>query len=699
MARKSKQQLRDDTVKAVVELVKDFEEETQHIRIKWRDNHQMFECGTVFEGKADWQSDFSINKLGNSIRAAQAKLKRILIHNPDWFDLNAQNPSNPLAVANEAALKKLLKYHLDAANFKRYASTYILQVLLSLGCMFVGWQRRRIPNPEYVQKQADKYFEKQREQNEVEIANGAALEVSPGEMEDLMSRALQSLQGDLQGVSTPKEEDTPKELEVGGLQLEIPIAENTYFDPNVPYIENSEVQSFRTTVRLHVVKELAKRGRFNKKEVARLEEENSQKPDRTFFIDRRYKHRQHESKTDSNDVDLLTYFGPLIIDGEVRSTSYFCIIANDKYLLAEGENPFWEPRGHKGPMVMASAREVPHKSVGAGIGDTAVPLQRALDSNYTLLNDAMRFGVVGINVVKATSLIDKTILEEGIEPGSTIATRESPKDSFQHVTLTSNIENQVKPINLAIEQGIEDDTGVSSLLTGGNNLRSRTTAAEISARQAGSEGQVDSVAVDIETQFLVPFLEKALARIIQFGLKDLRTNPEVQNVLSEDEIERLSKLTEGERNQMMFSFYAFKIKGFSHQQDNQEKLQRFNELFQIGNSGGPLQQLLPWQEALKQWFIAMDMNDLSEKVNPFTEQSRLSAENALLLSDQDVEVLEGQDHQMHMQSHQQAAMGSQMTEAMQLHLQQHRAIMQMEQQAQAAEQQAQAQGALPPQLQ
>lgn len=699
MARKNKQERTADRVNAIVSLVEDDKNSTAEIRRKWRDNYEMFVHGTQFKDKADWMSQFSINKLASSIRAAAADLKRTLVHNPDWFDITPVNPDDERAAELIVPLKKYIKYLLDTANFTQYANTFILQSLLTLGACFVGWKPRLIPNPKYIAARTKKDRQNLQKALAPYVVNGGAeAPMSEEEIRLSLQRAIDDIQRQATGEESDRlDEDEKPYIQVGGLDVHIPIAEDVGWDTNVSYMSDSSYAWYRTTMRMCDVKKYGKLGFFDKKVVKELEASNPSRRAESFAKDRTYKGRTSDVGGFNSEVDILVYFGPLVINGEIEEEMYSCIIANDSAMLRQSDYPFWEPKNHKHALILAPAREIPHMPTGQGIGDTAVDLQRALDSNYTLLNDTMRFGVLGINVVNTMGLVEETLFEEGIEPGSIIQTRDDPKKVFHHEDLTSNIENQVKPIQLALEQGIDDLTGVSALSFGGNNLRSRTTAAEISARQDGSQGQIDSIALDLETKFFIPFLEKTLARALQFGIPDIQRNPEVKGVLTEQEISTLAKLSVEERASLLFNFFSFKVKGFSFQQDHQERLSRINEAFQIANSGGPLQELFPFQEALKRWFKEMDMEELGSEVNPSSKRAQLQNENNLLLmANRRVEVQPNDDHEAHMKSHQVAAMGSQMTPAMQEHLQTHQqALMTMQQQQQQQSSSSPAQRQLP----
>lgn len=697
MARKSKAQRTEDRVNAIRQMVETDLNSTSEIRRKWRDNYQMFCHGTEFKDKADWMSQFSINKLSSSIRAAAADLKRTLVHNPDWFDLDPVNPDSERAAELAPIIKKYVQYLLDTASFPRYANTFILQSLVSMGCFFVGWKPRLVPNPKYIAAKSRADRRKLESSLASFVSNpGAEATLTEDEAVSRIAKAIDSLQEEATGQTSSRVDDDEKPFHrVGGLDLQIPIAEDCGWDTNVSYMEDSCYAWYRTSMRLADVKKQAKLGFFDKKAVKNLEAKNPSRNPEAFAKDRTYKGRTTDGGASHDEIDILVYFGPIVIDGEVDTEHHYCIIGNDSEMLREGPYPFWEPKNHKHALIMAPAREIPHMPTGQGIGDTAVDLQRALDSNYTLLNDAMRYGVLGINIVNTMGLVEETLFEEGIEPGSIIQTRDDPKKVFHHETLTSNIENQVKPINTALEQGIDDLTGVSALSFGGGNLRSRTTAAEISARQSGSEGQIDSIALDLETRFFTPFLEKVLARALQFGIPEIRNNPEIAGVLTEEEINTLANIGEEERASLLLNFFQFKIKGFSFQQDHQERLSRINEAFQIANSGGPLQEVFPFVPALKRWFKEMDMEELGTDVNPNSKQAQLQMENSLLLNNRMVDVNPEDDDEAHARSHQVAAMGSQMTQAMQQHIQLHQQQAQAKAQQQEQQKQLAAQGGNP----
>jgi hypothetical protein len=704
MARQSKSDREQSIVNAVVRFVKDVEDETLNIRQEWSDNHQVFEHGTISQDKEDWQSDYSINKLGSAVRAAHSQLKRILINNPDWYDLDPVNPNDERAAQLAGPLKKFLDYHLDTANFPRYASTFILNSLISMGAMLVGWKPRRLRNPEWVMFQAEKQQAEMRKRGTG--VTTLTPELTSGQIEESATSAIERLRSIAQGEDFDFAQEEPdKFVEIGGLDFQIPIAENIGWDTNATYMEESEVQYYRTTMRLHELDAWAKQGFIKKSKVKEVGGAN-QLPAAQTRKEMQYKGTTTQktgNKSPSPEVDIIVWFGPLVMFGakddrmKFGDEDHMIIIANERTLLKEGPSPFWEPKNQKGPLVYCSAREVPHKAVGTTPVMDAKAIQKVFDSNNQLLTDTMRYGVVGINVVDEHSVVDKTIFEEGIEPGAIVRVQTDNNDVskvWRHEPLTSNVENQAKPVQNEIRSGISESVGISGLSTAGsNNLRSRTTASEISAQQQGTQITVDQISVDLEIQFLNPFLEKALSRLIQFGLSEVRINPELKNVLTEEEIEVLASISDEERAQMLYSFYKFKIKGFSFQADHQERISRINELFSIGGTGGPVGELMPWKAALTRWLKEMDMDDVADALDPNTELSIIQRENQMLVfENRPVQVLPQDNHERHIQSHSNAGLGSGgQTPALQQHLQQHQQILQQIQAQEQAQQQQQRQ--------
>lgn len=680
-------------VAAVIDIVDRSREATMPVRETWCSNYEMFERGTVFKDKQDWQSAFSINKIGSGIRHVQGELMGIIINNPDWYDLEVKSLLNNRAQDLREPLKKLLDHHLDKAKYKKVAGTFILCSLISMGSCVVGWKDELIQNPRYLVKKTKR--DRQREQAaKAKLVENTRSEGDSNNQDALLesfNKAIGELQSEMSGAPAPVDEIKEKPyLQVGRLDFQLPNHESIFWDPNVTFMEESRIGAYTTTMNLWEVRQLRKLGFFNSN-VDKLD--GSTPSDKILMQKLRYTGIRKATREDK--VELLTYFGPLIVNGRIEKERYFAVIANNSVLIKEGEYPYWEPPGHYTPIVNCAVRQLPYKSTGAGIGETAVPMQRTLDSNWTLVCDQMRLGVAGILVVDYSNVVDKSVTEEGIEPGKPIVVRGNPKEVIQHIQLTSNIENQVMPIQEALRQGIQEVMGVNDISMGAANLRSRTTAAETKAMVSGATANTNSVALELEQNFIIPTLEKCFARILQFGIPDLASNPEAQAILTDEELQLLLSINAEESLDIINQFYKFTVRGFSSKNENMDLLSRLNEVMTIMNSGGPMSMAVDPEGLFRQWLKAARLEDKGLLLKDDHPYMKILAENKVLASGTMVEPNQQDDHEMHLKFQMPLAQSPMATPAQKQHAQIHMQALQQIQMAQQQSQQLQQGGGHP----
>lgn len=658
----------------------------------------MFVYGTQNVDKEEWQTNFSINKLNTSIRAAQGKLVNILVNTPDWYELTPRG-DNPQAEQLAPAFQKMLDYYLDAADFKKHAGTFFLCALISQGSLHVGWKSRLVQNPEYVLSVTQKAREDEQRKLASKVANPQApvdASLQGSDLEDALSQSLDEFTAEAQG-STLKPQVINPYIQIGSLDLMDINHEKFYWEPNVMYMEDSPWKAFRYEVNKYELLQAAKLGYYKKTDVDRVGSQKDIFP-RLANERLRYKNTIYSPNSKTDLVTLTAYFGPLIIDDEVVKDKYYALIANDNVILKDGDYPFWEPPGHNTPIVTTSVRQIPYRATGAGIGDNAVALQRLYDSNWQLICDTFRYGISGINVVNYANLVDKSQLDEGLYPGMTLQVRGKPEDSFSRIELTNNIENQAHPVQTMLEGAIDNLTGINELMTGGGNPYSRTSAKETDARLEAGSDNVNIIALDLEQNFITPALEACFARVLQFGITELGTNPELQALLTQEEQYEIQQLGADDRMQILNQWYTFKIEGFSGNQDKDAQAQRDNELLQIINSGGPLSTLINLPNFLRTYFKNRGIKD-PEKLLLITNSPLqiVTSENQALMTGHMVQPNPNDDHEFHLKQQAPLAQGAQANPAIQQHVQIHAMYLQQQQQAQQQGQQAGAMQAAGPQ--
>lgn len=672
--KKAKEQ---EIVASIIGMVDKCDKDTSTIRSKWRENYNQLVNGSVFTDKEDWQSNFSLNPFAADVRAAHGRLIKILIESSEWYSLEARSPINERAMQLAPAFRTLFEHYIDRSKFTRHASSFILSALLGMGVMSIGWKPQLVMNPKYVTQKAKTLRLKEQKKLSKVVENPDIAMSDPSLVSASIERIFSSLPellstGDLPGEG-PEEEIKPF-IQVGGLDIQTPNNEFFYWDTNVSYMEESSWTAAKTWMNLYEVRKLGELGFFNSK--AKDIEPVGSGFGGDYSKQKRY---QGIRKITSDKVEIVYYYGPLIINDRIEQDLVYAVIGNGSELLKYTEYPYWEPPSHKTAIIASSVKQIPHRATGAGIGDNAVAITRQYDANWQLISDQARLGVLGINILDRHKLVEPDAADEALEPGKHIQCRGNPKEVFHHIDLTSNIENQVLPIQQALRGGIQDGMGINAQLSGGAQTRSRTTAEEIRSLRTGSSDNVDTIAIDIEQGFLVAALEKMFARIVQFGLDELQKNPELKAILPEDQFEALSRITEEERIEILNQFYTFKIQGFSGRQDKDEKLARYNEFLSTVAGNPAMSAVVDPVKATTHWLRLAEMQESDILLAPDNEYRRVISENQVLMSNHMIEPNPEDDHQLHLKIHGPLAMGPNATPAARLHMEMHMQELQQQQ--------------------
>jgi hypothetical protein len=283
-----------------------------------------------------------------------------------------------------------MNYYLEASNFKRHAGEFILNSLISMGSIYVGWRHELVQNPEYILEKTKEEFRKTQARLAKNVTNPQVTdEPSGSEMEESLEAAMRDLEAMMQGEDVAVKPKAKPYIQICKLDFKDPNHERIYFDPNVSYMEDSSWKAFEFEVNLWELKQMAKLGLLSK---SRVDSIASRRPsEQESFLNIRYKNILTNPSNKSSDKVLLTvYMGPLIVDNEVKKDHVFYLLANRSTVLRKGEYPFWEPPGHKTAVINSAVKRIPGRPTGAGIGDNAIELHKTYDSNWHLICDTFR---------------------------------------------------------------------------------------------------------------------------------------------------------------------------------------------------------------------------------------------------------------------------------------------------------------------
>lgn len=652
------------------------------IRDQWKANFDCFAGGSKFTNKEDWQSQFSVNEVAGSVRTGVSKIRNNFLKRPDWFTLTGTNED--AIETKQALLDKAIRYQLKRAKFRRVANTFLLSASLSLGVLRVGWKLDKIKNPKLILKNAEKEMDEFNKKVASSVENPQIASELPTDAQSLnnvetdVANLLSQVQGDNQTKAFPEF------IQTGMLELKPVNPFDFYFDPDCTYPDESSWHAEESYVPVWKLKQMGKNGIYKNTEglvAGKVSEEKA-------LNDSRFKNLSTtEVNSVSGDLIKITeYFGNIVVGGQELESYWHVVLANESVVILDKANSFWAD-GYESPYVIAMVHEIPFKPTGASMVDGAIPLQRILDSNYQLTVDQMRLGIVGLNIIDRTKIIDASTLLDGIEPGKYLEVNGKPDDVFKHYNLTSNVENTVFPMNTILVQGIQKATGVSPIIQGYAAQRARTSAAEIQTQQNGSEGVLFTSAEDLEIQWLIPMLQKTLARILQFGLN--AKDPQFMSTLEESELMALQEFAGADRYNNFAQYWEFEINGFASESMRLEEVQNINEALTLYNTpNSPLSQIINGPYLMREWARKINFRDPSKIVIDNSELDGIVAENRLLMNGHQVSVNPNDNHQLHIPSHQKVQMlGGGNTPEMGAHIQQHiMAFQQMQAQQQAVQQ-------------
>lgn len=686
---------RDSKIIAFVKKrIQNYLDRTIDVRKKWEENFDCFEYGSRFDYKDAWQANFSTQEVTASVRAGIARIRNNFLRRPDWFELRADNEQGE---EFRPLLNKALRYHLKCANFRRGANTFLLSSALAMGIMRVGVQRQMVRTPRFVLKESDKDQQKQNEAVAGKVANPEALTSFPQDESSLLANMdsdIADVMGQMQG--SKEKVDSEPEFELKNvLELTAINPFLFYFDIDAEYPEDGCWHAADSFVPLSKIKELGYRKVYQNTEDIQPADMSSSDI---------LKHRRFLSLQKANDTEapaglckVTEYFGNLILSnnegGDKEEVFRHVVIVNDSVVVRDKKNVFWGDR-FGSPYVIATMNEVPFKPTGASMVDGAVPIQRVLDSNYHLAVDQMRLGIVGLNVVNKNEVVDPSVLLDGIRPGHYLEVNQKPDDVFKHYNLTSNIENIVPPMNGILLEAIQKNTGVAPMFQGLGAKRARTSAAEINAQVSGSEGVLYTSAEDLEIRWLIPMLDKSLARLLQFCLT--ASDEQFVGMLNESENMALEKILNKGRAFTLSQFYDFQINGFANEGLRLQELEQISKAIEFGNGNGPASSIINMPYLLREWALRANFTDPAKIVLGNSEIEEILSENRLLMAGHQISVGQNDNDELHLRYHSKAQyLPGGNTPEMQYHLQQHQMRMMERQKAQQAAQEGAGQGPHP----
>ena len=214
-----------------------------------------------------------------------------------------------------------------------------------------------------------------------------------------------------------------------------------------------------------------------------------------------------------DDESKVVDFPTMMDDEEGVKTSYteaIVVIANDDTVLKVERNPYMKKDR---PIIAFSWDTVPFKFWGRGICEKAYNSQKALDTEMRARIDALALTVHPMMGVDASRMPRGAKLE--VRPGKTILTNGNPREILNPMSfgqLDQVTFAQAQQLQTMVQQstGAIDSAGIPGSING------EATAAGISMGLGAIIKRHKRTLINFQENFLIPFVEKAACRYMQF---------------------------------------------------------------------------------------------------------------------------------------------------------------------------------------
>lgn len=203
-------------------------------------------------------------------------------------------------------------------------------------------------------------------------------------------------------------------------------------------------------------------------------------------------------KEDEDSSEVVEEYGDLV--------EAIVVIADGEYLLKAEENPYMMKDR---PVVAYQDDTVPNRFWGRGVAEKGYNMQKAIDAQIRSHIDSLALTTVPMMAMDATRLPRGSKFE--VRPGKSILTNGNPSEilmPFRFGTTDSgNIETAAKFETMLLQATGTLDTAA---------MQAQPVGGELSIQLSSIIKKNKRTLVNFQDQFLIPFVEKAAYRFMQF---------------------------------------------------------------------------------------------------------------------------------------------------------------------------------------
>lgn len=271
---------------------------------------------------------------------------------------------------------------------------------------------------------------------------------------------------------------------------------------------------------------------------------------------------------DTGVIKLTEFYGPIVIDGEVKERWGHVLIANDSITLINGKNQFWH---RKAPYVGYSPVSLPFRTEGVGLVEMVRQIDKALNRLANMSVDTLMFRLMPLFEISTDAFENPEDFETGMVPGKMFR-RNMQYPQLEGIKPVQFEDISQGSVQLAAELNVAHQEGslISQIQQSLPRYRGIQTATETQAMQDNQQSFFGSMAADIERSFLAPIVMMAVDLLYQFI--DTANDPRVASILGV-EAGVLAGMSREEVMELVQGDYKVHVKGITGQLEKAEMLQ------------------------------------------------------------------------------------------------------------------------------
>jgi len=337
------------------------------------------------------------------------------------------------------------------------------------------------------------------------------------------------------------------EKEVVTVSLKPVSPQNFIIDPTAINIEDALGVAIEEFVSAHVVASKIKDGTYRDVELSEASSEDSDLE--ASWIDQEF---------DDNKIKVIRYYGLVprklleIAEDEVQElfdkeddisdlleeygdlVEAIVVIGDDNHLLKADENPYMMKDR---PIVAFQDDSVPNRFWGRGIAEKAYNTQMAIDAQIRSHLDSLAMTTVPMMAMDATRMPRGAKFE--IRPGKTVLTNGNPNEILLPFKF-----GQTDTSNLETARVFESMMGQATGTADTSLMQTQPVGDALGISLSGIIKKNKRTLVNFQDQFLIPFIEKAAWRFMQFDpenfpVKDFKFIPSSTLGMLAREVEQL----------------------------------------------------------------------------------------------------------------------------------------------------------------